>query len=918
MSNQKKSLDDYLKEVDYSYLNSNKYEPSVFALQFVNFIKLVNGSQGESNKTPPIHLRMLDTITYRKRNHLVNLCARGTAKTTLFGEYMVLYLAVFNELPKLKDISGMIYIADTMENGAKSLRKNIEYRYNHSEFLQSVLPRESAKFTDNYIEFTNISGKQFGVKLFGATTGIRGTKIFGRRPQIACHAIGTPIQTELGWHKVENYPIQLGFKEDFGLKVRAFGLVSAEVVTQDHRYMVASQIRTRKKEYLDNGKTLSTTSYEWVEPHWVETKDLAVGKNLGNQRKQFDYFVKKVDMTVKPIPEINTFYQSVITERNSQGRVTAAEREAVSKVHEKMHLDAWWWLYGLYLSDGTTSPNKVGFYIANTQEDTVGKKLQEVCDQVGYTLTSRRQRIGCYYQEICDAPLSRFLRENHLGNSVKNIPNWVLYIDLEKQKQLLLGYIAGDGYIDKKRGQIRINSVNPDAICKLGTMCERIGLPYHIRWTRTKEFDTVLPSGQICLSHKQWELRLSQQVKEILGINIEAKKSDQVFFRNGYLYRKVKSVEGLKEKRTFVPINTPTHEYQTMFGTSHNCLDDLISDESAKSKTVMDLIKDTVYKGVDPALDPNGSLVILSGTPFNKEDIILEAVESGAWETNVYPICERFPCTRDEFQGAWEDRFTYDFIKESYERYKLSGKLGAFYQELMLQITSDEDRMVLDSEIRWYKRSDLMKNRSSFNFYITTDFATSSKTTADFSVISVWAVNGNEDWYWVDGIVAKQSMDKTIDDLFRLIQKYKPLQVGIEITGQQGAFISLLQREMMHRSIWFNFASSDKTGNTPGIRPTTDKLSRFNYVLPKFKAGKIYFPEEAKDGRELTEFMLELKLATYAGFKGHDDCIDTISQLTYLKVILPSSDIGGNLDSSGIWDDNSYMEDTIGMNNYIV
>ena len=236
----------------------------------------------------------------------------------------------------------------------------------------------------------------------------------------------------------------------------------------------------------------------------------------------------------------------------------------------------------------------------------------------------------------------------------------------------------------------------------------------------------------------------------------------------------------------------------------------------------------------------------------------------------------------------------------------------------MLQITSDEDRMVLDSEIRWYKRSDLLKKRSSFNFYITTDFATSSKTTADFSVISVWAVNGNEDWYWVDGIVAKQSMDKTIDDLFRLVQKYKPLQVGIEITGQQGAFISLLQREMMNRSIWFNFASSDKTGNTPGIRPTTDKLSRFNYVLPKFKAGKMYFPEEAREGREMTEFMLELRLATYAGFKGHDDCIDTISQLTYLKVILPSSDIGGNLDPSGIWDDTSYMDDTTGMDNYIV
>ena len=533
MQKQKKSLDDYLKSVDYHFLNSSKYEPTSFALFFVNFIKLVNGEQGEGNKTPPMHFKMLDTIVNRKSNHLVNLCARGSAKTSLFGEYLTFYLAVFNELPNLKNISGMMYIADTMENGAKSLRKNIEYRYNHSEFLQSLLPREQCKFTDTYLEFTNIEGRQFGVRLFGATTGLRGTKIFGKRPQVAV-------------------------------------------------------------------------------------------------------------------------------------------------------------------------------------------------------------------------------------------------------------------------------------------------------------------------------------------------------------------------------------------------ADDLITDESAKSKTVMTLIKDTVYKGIDPALDPNGSLVILSGTPFNKEDIIIEAVESGAWETNVYPICERFPCSREEFRGAWEDRFSYDYIRETYERYKLSGKLSAFYQELMLQITSDDERMVLDSEIRWYYKSDLMKRKNSYNFYITTDFATSSKTTADFSVISVWAVNGNEDWYWVDGMVEKQSLDKTIDKLFELVQEYSPMQVGVEITGQQGAFITWLQREMMNRSIWFNFASSDKTGNTPGIRPMTDKLSRFNLVLPIFKAGKIYFPLEKKDSKEIEEFMSEIRLATYSGFKGHDDCLDTISQLGYLKVIKPSKEFTEIGDTTGIWGFPDNNGDTPSIATYIV
>lgn len=503
MMNQKKnkSVDDYLNEVSYSWLNSKEYVPSEFALSFMNFIKLVNGGKGEENKTPPMHLKMLDTIAYRTRDHLVNLAFRGSAKSTLFGEYFFLYLAVFQELPGLKNIQLGMYIADSMENGAKSLRRNIEYRYNASPFLVQMLPR--AKFTDTELEFENLEGKMFNLRLFGATTGIRGTKRYGKRPNI----------------------------------------------------VVA---------------------------------------------------------------------------------------------------------------------------------------------------------------------------------------------------------------------------------------------------------------------------------------------------------------------------------------------DDLISDEAAKSKVVIDLIKDTIYNGIEHALDPKKRLFIFNGTPFNREDPIIEAVESGAWEVNVYPICERFPCSPEEFHGAWEDRFSYKYINNQYQLLKNTGHVGSFYQELMLQISSDDSRLVRDEDIRWYSRISLLQNKSNFNFYITTDFATSSKASADWSVISVWAVNSNGDFFWVDGVCSKQTMDKNVDDLFSLVQKYRPvLEVGVEITGQQGAFISWLNREMMERNIWFTFASSNKS---PGIRPTTDKLSRFNVVLPWFKAGKMYFPEEMRDGTAMTELLQELRLVTYEGIKGHDDFIDTISQLAYLKIIKPSED----------------------------
>ena len=528
MANLKQELDEWLDQVNYKDLNDHSYSPSEFSLYFMNFIKLVNGSIGESNKTPPFHLKMLDKII-GPSDYIVNLCFRGAAKTTVFFEYFALFLAVFGHLPKFGDVTGMIYVSDTMENGVKAARKNIEFRYNHSDFLREWIPE--AKFTDNYLEFKNKDGHVLGIKMFGAKTGLRGTKIFGKRPVLAV-------------------------------------------------------------------------------------------------------------------------------------------------------------------------------------------------------------------------------------------------------------------------------------------------------------------------------------------------------------------------------------------------LDDLVSDEDAGSKVQMQAIKDTVYNGVEYALDPTRRKVIFNGTPFNKEDIMIEAVESGVWDVNVWPVCERFPCLEEEFVGAWEDRFSYEKVKDMYERAVGNGKSAGFMQEMMLRITSDEERLVLDSEIRQIPRSKILEHKSNYNFYITTDFATSDKDSADYSVISVWAYTSNGDWIWVDGIVKRQTMDKTIDDLFRLVQEYNPQSVGIEITGQQGAFIKWLQGEMIDRNIWFNFASS-AGNNSPGIRPVNNKLARFNLVVPLFKAGKIYFAEELLNTEALRQFYAQIRLATINGLKGKDDCLDTISMLMYLNAWKPSSSEIVNVSGFNHWLDEEPKEDN-SLDSYIV
>lgn len=521
-------VEDYLNNV--SYEPDPDYIPSEFALEFVTFVKLTNGVEGEENKTPLVHYHMLDTMTDNGAR-VANLCHRGIAKTTLMGEYLFLYIGTYGAIPGFGKIPLALYVSDSIDNGVKNMRKNLEFRWENSDFLREYIPE--IRFTDVRWEFTNIDGNTFIVKGYGAKTGVRGAKEQGTRPVLAV-------------------------------------------------------------------------------------------------------------------------------------------------------------------------------------------------------------------------------------------------------------------------------------------------------------------------------------------------------------------------------------------------LDDLISDEDARSATVIKSVEDTVYKAVDYALHPKKNMIIWSGTPFNAKDPLYKAVESGAWSVNVFPVCEQFPCSREDFRGSWPDRFDYDYVKRQYESAMKAGKIETFNQELMLRIMSDDDRLVQDHDIGWYRIDAVLRNRPRFNFYITTDFATSAKEAGDFSVISVWAYNNVGDWLWVDGICKRQTMGKNMDDLFRLAQMYRPQSVGVEVSGQQEGFIPWIQNEMMNRNIFFSLAT-DGNGNRPGIRPNTNKLERFNVVVPLFQSRKIFFPVEKKGSPELTEAYNELSLASPGGFRSkHDDFIDTISMLGSMKPWKPSEEATLNKDSDGMWDMDDDDHEIDRMTSYIV
>lgn len=866
----KQDLDKWLDQVSYTRLNSASYVPSVFALEFMNFIKLVNKDNPESHETPPVHLAMLDKLTHPSKK-VANLCFRGAAKTTIFMEYLVLYLATFGELPNFGKVEGMIYVSDSMDNGVKSARKNIEHRYLSSEFMKEWVPE--AEFTDKEFNFVSKAGHKLGVKLFGAKALSLDTPLWlaqGGKTSIGECQVGDMI---LG---ADGMPTRITAKSTL------FNKPMYELVLDDGRRLKVSE------DHLNQVWIKTFNSNTAIPPAYTEAT-LTTQELLSIDLYKID---KKGHM--RPLIWIEDC--KPLAYPNNQDQL----------------IDPY--TVGLLLGDGSMNGKASGSVpvVLTAHEDDWPTYEREIPYPLGKIYRDKRNP-KTIMRTVCG--ITAFVSAHGLSShgDSKKVPDEYLYGSSYQRLSLLQGLMDSDGTASED-GKSSFSSNSKKLVEDVMFLARSLG--GQARWISTGKANHFRAS--VRMSQSMFRLERKAQRQGPVRMNKIA-----LVVINRIADEPSQCIAVDNEERQFVAGDLVRTHNTGIRGTKIYgkrpvlaVLDDLVSDDDAKSKAAMTAIEDTVHKGIDYALDPTRRKTIFNGTPFGKTDILVSAVESGAWDVNVWPVCERFPCSREEFVGAWEDRFSYDFVHEQYDTAVKSGKEASFFQELMLRLTSEEERLIQDAEIRWYSRAKLLQNLGSFNFYITTDLATSTKQTADFSVISVWAYNNIGQWFWVDGICVRQTIDKTWNDLFRLVQKYKPQQVGIEVTGQQQSYIAWLQQEMMNRNIWFNFASSEKSG-TPGIRPVADKLTRLNGVVPWFKTGLMHFPEEMKISVIMGEFMGELRLATSSGLKGKDDCLDTISMLAYLKPWKPSEAAPVSATGNELWEDEA-EPDHHALDSYIV
>lgn len=317
--------------------------------------------------------------------------------------------------------------------------------------------------------------------------------------------------------------------------------------------------------------------------------------------------------------------------------------------------------------------------------------------------------------------------------------------------------------------------------------------------------------------------------------------------------------------------------------------DDIIKNEAdAGSAIIMKKLTSMIYSDAENALGKKGKIIIVN-TPFNKKDPVYTALENGVWTPVCLPVCEKIylDMPKSEYRGSWEAMKPYEEIMEKYEDSYYGDTLREFNQELMLRISSEEDKLIPDKllESQWYKRTDILKNLYAYNLYMTTDFTTTGNKGSDLSGIAVWAVNHNQDWFMLDLCLRKQEVEQQYNEVFRFIDTYTPenktFEVGVEVDGNQRSHIHALKDRMRQRMNYFTIAR--QRGSQPGAEGILSRLEggnkhwRMRMMLPMFQNRKIFFPEELRHSPDMVELMDEIRYTSYTRFNcvSGDTLVDT-------------------------------------------
>jgi predicted phage terminase large subunit-like protein len=273
---------------------------------------------------------------------------------------------------------------------------------------------------------------------------------------------------------------------------------------------------------------------------------------------------------------------------------------------------------------------------------------------------------------------------------------------------------------------------------------------------------------------------------------------------------------------------------------------------TGQSKLEQDKIFEWFEGTVVPRLKPNAPRIIIA-TRLSENDLVGRVLERDAkigleWVNIRLPMCaeEDDPLGRLPGQRLWPEWYTDEMEKEA--RANPLKWTGA-WQQRPSAITGSYFRA------EWLLEYTRHPPLSELTIYGASDFATSSKTTADWTVHLVVGVDSTKRLWLIDIWRAKTTPAEWSHSLADLILKYRPRRWAFEkggIVNSVGPFlVDILQERVAMTSFELFPTTGDKEARCRSIQGKMSvggpRVPSLKYWYPDFRAEVLAFPNGRHD-----------------------------------------------------------------------
>jgi predicted phage terminase large subunit-like protein len=295
-------------------------------------------------------------------------------------------------------------------------------------------------------------------------------------------------------------------------------------------------------------------------------------------------------------------------------------------------------------------------------------------------------------------------------------------------------------------------------------------------------------------------------------------------------------------------------------------IDDPEDENNTKTSEAMENNLRWLLQSAVPSLDPRKGRIIVIGTPQHERCLVETLKEMKGW-TNL-----QYKPDMEKGIALWEDWWSIKKLKEKKAELESINRLSVFYREYMCEIVGDEDQLFRADDFRYYKGDVFLdderqayinmtspeKKQIPINIFTGVDPASSTKQTADYSVIFNIGVDAESNRYVLPYYRKRATPLDIAEEIVNNYKKFYPQKTRIESVGYQ----EMLRQYVIKRC-------EDENMFIPGLNikenPRTNKSRRLESLQPIFARGQVYMK------KEMEPFINELLLFPRGK---HDDLLD--------------------------------------------